>query len=382
MNLYEANKQWQTRPADQRFASLEEMHAQCKAYADNAAEATVNAAQLRLEPTTAGDIRLLGTENRGARLTHWSFGQLCGRISAPANYVRSLPAAIAADCLNHGLKKIGGDGAECQALFHSNGDLVCRALTSNVYTRIWNYEVIDRLLALDGGWRVPPARPSMENQPGSRQATEADCLQVRSSGLSIKPGDWIAPAGLYASDHDMFAFMVNEENRIDDGSEGGLGRGFFVSNSEVGAAALRVTRFLYRYVCGNHIVWDAKDVQCMRVFHIGQNDRNFGARLVGELTRYADESASEDEARVLACKRFELGGDKDEVLDRLFGLKILPRKTLDAAFDRCIETESRLSPRTVWGMVQGITSLSQSTDYTDDRVAMDAAAGRVMSIAF
>ena len=44
----------------------------------------------------------------------------------------------------------------------------------------------------------------------------------------------IAPAGIYASDHDMFAFLVNEEYRIDDGSDGGLARGFFVQNSEVG----------------------------------------------------------------------------------------------------------------------------------------------------
>ena len=70
----------------------------------------------------------------------------------------------------------------------------------------------------------------------------------------------IAPAGLYASDHDCFAFMVNESVTVDDGSDGGLCRGFFVSNSEVGAASLKFTS-LYRSVCGNHIVWGAKQAQ-------------------------------------------------------------------------------------------------------------------------
>jgi len=52
----------------------------------------------------------------------------------------------------------------------------------------------------------------------------------------------ISPAGIYASDHDMFSFLVNEEYRIDDGSDGGLARGFFVQNSEVGAENAQLAR--------------------------------------------------------------------------------------------------------------------------------------------
>jgi len=72
---------------------------------------------------------------------------------------------------------------------------------------------------------------------------------------SLKVGDKIAPAGLYGSDHDMFAFMVLENRRIEDGTEGGLSRGAFFSNSEVGGGAFRIKSFYYRHVCGNHIVW-------------------------------------------------------------------------------------------------------------------------------
>ena len=46
-------------------------------------------------------------------------------------------------------------------------------------------------------------------------------LLLRDYG-TMKLGDLIAPAGIYASDHDMFAFMVNEDARIDDGSDEGI----------------------------------------------------------------------------------------------------------------------------------------------------------------
>jgi len=84
-------------------------------------------------------------------------------------------------------------------------------MTSEKYTRIWNWEIADRLNEMvEKGWRVPPARPAMPNQPGTRPATVQDVLDV-AGFLSVNLGDPIAPAGLYASDHDMFAFLVFEK---------------------------------------------------------------------------------------------------------------------------------------------------------------------------
>jgi hypothetical protein len=386
-NLYDASKQWQERPADQRFETLESMHDACQRYAENARTARVLMNSLRVRTDDAGtDLLLAGPAGNPATLTHWSFGQLCNRVAAPADYVRKLPAPIAADCLSHGLKELGDDGKRCNALFHSNEKLVCRAFTSDDYARIWNFELLGRLRdVLGDGWRVPPARPAFDGQPGSRPATDADCLDDRMKGLGIKPGDMIAPAGLYASDHDCFVFMVNEEQRIDDGSDGGLSRGFFIQNSEVGASALKVTKFLYRHVCGNHIVWDAKDVEELRIVHRGRNDHRYGWKLRAELRQYANESAADDQARVTSAKGFILGNNKEEVIDRLFGMKLLPKRTLETAYDHaCQEADIRttVSPRSVWGMVQGITHMSQATTYADERVSLDRAAGKILSIAF
>lgn len=390
-HLLDASNQWASRPADERFASLQEMHDVCRNYRASAAESTVRFDGLRVtvhqpDESKPADLRLTGASGDGAAFTNWSFGQLARRAGAPPDYLGKLPAPLAAECLNTGLRTIGHDGGavDSRALFHRNGALVVRAFTSDRYSRIWNADITSRLLDLQAdGWQVPPARPAIDGQPGARVATAEDCLRLSgNSGLSIKPGDMIAPAGLYASAHDCFVFMVNESARIDDGSAGGLGRGFFVSNSEVGAASFRLLEFYYRYVCGNHIVWDASNVREFKLRHVGSAAEVFDGRMVAELRRYADQSTGDALGKIAAAKRFTFGESKDKVLDFLFQKGILPRRTLDAAYTACEQTEPDLNPRSAWGMMQGITHISQREPFADKRAAIDAAAGRVAQFAF
>jgi hypothetical protein len=377
MNLYRASNQWANRPDDERFTNLDEMLASCRYYRESAATATVALSNLRAT-ADSGEVRISGNAAT-ARLTNWAFGQLARIAEAPAGYLRTLPAALACDNLNCKLPTVEGDG---KLLLHRNGDLIMRCITSDDYVRIWNTDVIERLQGLGSEWRVPPARPARQGQAGSRPATAADVLAATGFGLSVNVGDMIAPAGLYASDHDMFAFMVNESRRIEDGSDGGLSRGFFISNSEVGAGALRLTTFMYRHVCGNHIVWGASNVTETKIVHRGRAGDRFNAEFLVELKRYADDAASEDEARIVSAKRCIIAADKDSVIDLLFGKRLLSRRQIAAAYDYAEQEESNLAPTTVWGMVQGITRLSQDCQFAEERVDIDRAAGKVLEMAF
>lgn len=57
-------------------------------------------------------------------------------------------ASIRATRNNHSLAKRGEQGT-AQMLFHGrNGSLVLRAATSDRYERIWNWEVLDKMLCL------------------------------------------------------------------------------------------------------------------------------------------------------------------------------------------------------------------------------------------
>lgn len=386
-NLYAASSQWSSRPADERFESLESMLAFSRYHRETAREKSFKLNELRVMPQ-AGNMVLVGPEGGTARLTHYCFGQLSARVGAPAGYLRNLPIGLAAANLECGLRLQDNDTIGV-GLFHKNGENVVRAVTSEKYTRIWNADIIERLISLkEMGWRVPPARPAYEGQPGSRRATEADVLPGAAWDLSVKVGDWIAPAGLYASDHDMFAFMVDENARINDGSGEGLARGFFVSNSEVGAASLKLTRFMYRRVCGNHIVWGAKNVSELKIVHRGAADGRFQREVVAELRKYSNESASEDEQRIVAAKRCILGTTKDEVLDMLFGKRIASRKVLELAYSVAEMEEAEHaagSPRSAWGYANGLTRLSQTDSgamYADDRMELDRAAGKVLDLVF
>ena len=391
MELYKAHNQWSTRPADERFWTIADALAVTTAYRTSAAEKDVPYGELRVEAVD-GDLQLVGRAGIPARLTHWSFGQIAGRVGAPAGYLRELPATLAAQNINHGLKtrfgaQVGENVEKASLLFHQNGGLVLRAAVSEKYERVWNSEVFERLAELEAmGWRVPPARPSGKS-PVSRPATEADILDLQgSSGISVSVGDEIAPAGVYASDHDMFCFMVNERNAIRDPKGQTLGRGFFVGNSEVGGGSLFVTRFNYAHVCGNHIVWGAQGVQEVRIRHVGSVSKRF-AKLAVELREYSEASASDDEAAIARAARFEIGANKDEVLEAVFAFAAkerveLSQRIVGEAYDLA-ERRSDVygSPRSVWGMVNGLTELSQRSGFADERNRIDRAAGKIMKLA-
>jgi hypothetical protein len=386
MNLYQASNQWATRPPDERFGSLSEMLAACKGYADIAKEYESYPSDMKAD-VVDGEPVLVGQSGRPARLTHWAMGQLCSRAGAPAEYLRTLPGEMAAPLLNYGLmtRVVEGENRPVKLLMQSNGELLLRAVTGMGYQRFWNWRVAEGLMALgEHGWQVPPARPAMEGQPGTRVATEADVLANRSSGLSIQVGDLIAPAGLYASDHDMFAFMVNEDYRISvPGSPTGMARGFFVEHSEVGDSAYRVWLFLYEFVCGNHIVWNASNVKEISIRHTGNALDRIADSLRVELREYANSSAALEEEKLARLSTFELGGSREDVADLLFGKRLLSRTLALKAYDACEAEQTPVdgsNPRTPWGIAQGLTRVSQGAQYADQRNVLDRAAGKILEV--
>jgi len=382
MNIFKAHNQWKNRPADERFWTIKDMILACRQYRANAAESTVALADLRVEAQD-GEVRLVGKTNTPAALTHWCFGQVSQIAKAPASYLRTLPATLAAQNLNYGLKENKPEG-EARLLIHRNGSLLCRAATSLKYTRVWNNDILERFeRILPVGWRVPPARPC-NNQQDARPATEADVFP----GTSVRVGDMIAPAGLFASDHDFFLFMVNPERQIDAGyPDHGLMRGVMMWNSEVGAASFGIAKFTFDHVCSNLIAWSVQDYSEMRIRHVGDADDRAFEGIQVKLVEYANESTSDIEAKIKSARTLVLGATKDEAIDAVLGFatkKHIPmtRKALDAAYEIAEKTPRYGSPRTPWGIVNGLTELSQQSGYADERMDLDRAAGKILTMAF
>lgn len=358
--LQTASMQWATRPADQRFPSLADLQTVTRRYQTEAVEVERPYSELSIVPD--GDGLTLHTPKGGAALGWWSMGQVSRSVGAPAGYLRQLPATLAAENLNVGLRRLVSAEPDKTAsiLLNRNGDLRVRAVTSDRYARIWNADVVERLVRLQGRGPWQPAPAAFD---GSR--------------------------GLYASDSDMFAFMVDNGRRIFERRlDGGLSRGFFVSNSEVGAASFAITTFLYAFICGNHLVWEASQVKEVRLRHIGSADVRGLREIEATLIRYADASAHDDEARIERAITYSLGMNKDEALDKVFSLHIpaLTRSRIEDAITQAETAPEVLSvgasPYSVWGVAQGLTRVSQSEPATEDRVAIDRGAGRLMSLAF
>lgn len=356
--LTQANSQWSSRPADERFGSIADMDAAARRFRTSATVEEIKANALQV--AASGDDLVLSSPTFGkdAALTNWSFGQLCQRGGAPSAYLKTLPSSIAADCLNTGLLRAGDNDKSVQVLLGHDGQrLTARAATSDRYSRIWNCDITSRLLELEarGPWQPAPAAFD-----GSR--------------------------GLYLGDRDMFAFLVDSNRRIfETGPGGGLSRGFFVSNSEVGDAAFQIMTFFYEYVCGNHRVWGAQGIAEAKIIHIGHDQGSKAFEMMAvEVKKYAEASATDDEAKVERCRLYQIGTDKDDVLDAIFKLKV-PTITKTIAGKAYDLAEQRVdwygSPRSAWGYAGGLTEIARDLPNASDRHQLDLAATRVMEMA-
>lgn len=100
--LMKASHQWATRPADERFVDLNDMHAHFTQRRSESREVVVPAKALRVTPDESDHqgLVVIGPQGTGYAPTHWSFNQLAGIANvkgiAPNGY-RNLPAPIAAD---------------------------------------------------------------------------------------------------------------------------------------------------------------------------------------------------------------------------------------------------------------------------------------------
>jgi len=393
-NIFTASRQWAQRPADERFWTVGEMRATCKAYADSAVLAEgIDPSSLRFEPSDDGN-EVVGRAESGSTpflLTHHAFGQVAAAATAPADYMRKLPAYRAADLLTYHFSSPAArqerDLTPRDVLLHRNSrGMIARAMTSERYERIWNFEVCDLLQALaDCGWKVPPGRrPYGQNADKieTRRATEADIISFgdNAGGLPVRVGDEIAPSGLYASDHDMFAIMVDPQRTIDDGSAGGLYRAVMLGNSEVGGGSLEATLMWLRSVCGNHILWGVQGVQRWSLRHTG-NVRQRWQEAMRWITTNGSKNLLGDEQAIRKLREVKLGGDREQTVESVYRFRIsgLSQRDIESAYDITSTTPEDGDPRSAWGIAQGLTRLSQQSVYADKRNKLDEAAGKVLA---
>lgn len=358
MDSHILSNEWKNRPDDQRFLSVAELHAFNNRKKEIASERQTAVEHLRLNTYENGNeilvgaVRGPGSHDAPAKLNHWSFGQLCSRVGAPAGYLRTLPSALAVMPLQWSIEKSVGEDAKL--LLHKNGGAPgCDAVTSATYGRIFDASMTEGILKhVDLViWKVPAASYAARDP---KKATT-----------------------LYASDRDCFVCLVNTERPITvPGEKEPLFRGFIARNSEVGAAAFDFVAFLYRRICDNRIIWGGKEIASLKIRHTSGGPQRFMAQAAPALREYMNASTEGVVAQIGAAQAKQVGHSEAEVVDwiKARGFTVPQAK-------RAVEVaaaEPGLNPRSLWGVVQGLTGSAHEIKHGDERFDLERKASKLL----
>jgi hypothetical protein len=281
--------------------------------------------------------------------THWSFGQLASLLAAPAAYLRKLPAPLARVNLEYGLEGTDGGRQDARLLYRpateSPSDGEVRAFTSTTYGRIWDAQVVEAVQRInqDDRWHVPLKAYGGQN---SKHATT-----------------------LYAGDRDVFIFLVDEARPIELGDQTYF-RGFLTWNSEVGRAVFGLQTFLYSHVCSNRIIWNARDVEELRIRHTSLAPDRFVEQAQPALVAMSEASPRPIVEAIQKARTTRVGKTVAEVEAWLVrkGFGRAESKLAINLAQRGSDTGSSGDPTNVWDLVQGGTAAARAITHTDDRL--------------
>jgi hypothetical protein len=93
--------------------------------------------------------------------------------------------------------------------------------------------------------------------------------------------------------------------------------------------------------------------------------------------QWTQASAARDEQIIRMLIDREIAHTKEAVIDELRAMGAT-KEQAESAYATCEQTEAA-SPRSFWGVSQGLTRLSQQTGYQSDRYELDRLAGLVLA---
>ena len=368
--LGRVSSEWFSRPADERFLSLTDLHRAVRARADRSQARTLESREIRVEAARNNPERLalvLPGAAEPIAPTHWSFGQLSQLVGAPSGYLRALPAPIAGINLQYGLTH---HRAELVKTYTSeDGRAELRAVTGPDYGRIYDHELVEAIKRIAGNgigdtrWKVPGVLDwgSMCHNP------HVDVTRDTTT--------------LYASDRDVFVFLCDDANpieagRLPDGSPDLYFRGFYAWNSEVGARSLGIASFYLRAVCANRNLWGVEQFEELTIRHSKYAANRFAAEAAQALESFANSSAAAFVSGIQTARRQVVARSEEERTD--FLRKRGFSKADTGKIIEAVLAEEGHPPTSVFDFVQGITAFARAEPRQDARLDLELKAKRLM----
>jgi hypothetical protein len=364
------SSEWFSRPDDERYLSLTDLHDAVRRRADRAQTRTVESRAVRVEANRDNTERLaLMVPGRSEPVapTHWSFGQLCSLVGAPTSYMRQLPAMLAGINLQHGL--LSHRAELMKTLEADDGRIELRAVTGPDYGRIWDHELVAAVMKIAGNgtgdtrWKVPGVLDwaTMTHNPFVDITKDTTTL--------------------YASDRDVFLFLVDDTNpieagRLPDGSPDLYFRGFYCWNSEVGSKTLGIASFYLRAVCMNRNLWGVENFEQITIRHSKFAAQRFAHEAAPALTSFANSSPAPFIAGIKSARE-RIVARSNEDRDGFLRQRGFSKSETTKIIETVLQEENR-PPESIFDFVQGITALARSKTHQDARLELEGKAKRLM----
>ncbi|NPD15103.1 DUF932 domain-containing protein [Xinfangfangia sp. D13-10-4-6] len=364
------SSEWFSRPDDERYLSLNDLWSSVKGRSERSRTRIVETARIHVDASRDNAERLqliFPKADAPVAPTHWAFGQLASMVGAPAAYLRQLPAPLAGINLQYGLSSNRVE--QIKTLETEDGRLELRAATGVDYGRILDHELVEAVQRIAGNgtgdtrWKVPGTLD------WSTGVYNPDVDITRDTTT------------LYASDRDVFLFLVDDHNPIEagklpDGSPDLYFRGFYAWNSEVGAKTLGIASFYLRAVCQNRNLWGVEEFQEITIRHSKYAASRFAHEAAPALTRFANSSPAGFVNGVKAARQQIVARTEE---DRETFLR--KRGFSKAETGKIIETvlkEEGHPPSSIFDFVQGITRLAREKTQQDARLDLEGKAKKLL----
>lgn len=367
------SSEWFNRPADERYLSLADLLNSVRARSQRSRTRVVESERIRVEASRDDAERLmlmLPDAEAPVAPTHWSFGQLASLVGAPAAYLRQLPAPLAAINLQYGLTSHRAE--QVKTLEIENGRLELRAVTGPDYGRIFDHELVEAVQKIAGNgtgdtrWKVPGV---LDWSTG-----------IYNPNVDITKDT----TTLYASDRDVFLFLVDDINpieagRLPNGVPDLFFRGFYCWNSEVGARTLGIASFYLRAVCQNRNLWGVEDFEEITIRHSKYAASRFAAEAEPALIQFAESSPLPFVNGIKAARERIVARD-DEDRQSFLRRRGFSKAETTKIIDTVLAEEGR-PPESIFDFVQGITRVARDKQHQDVRLDMEGKAKKLLDLA-
>jgi len=364
------SSEWFSRPDDERYLSLGDLARSVRGRSERSRTRVVETALIHVEASRNDPERLaliLPGDDAPVAPTHWSFGQLASQVGAPAAYLRQLPAPLAAINLQYGLTSNRAE--QIKTLETDNGRVELRAVTGPDYGRIYDHELVEAVQKIAGNgtgdtrWKVPGV---LDWSTG-----------IYNPMVDISNDT----TTLYASDRDVFLFLVDDLNpieagRLPDGSPDLYFRGFYCWNSEVGAKTLGMASFYLRAVCQNRNLWGVEDFEEISIRHSKYAANRFAHEAAPALEGFANSSPLPFVNGIKAARE-RIVARSDEDRSEFLRARGFSKAETGKIIDTVLAEEGR-PPESIFDFVQGITALARSKAHQDARLDMEGKAKKLL----